>query len=78
MEKMEVESRIDDAPLLKVSKQVAEIEQNVKTEEIVHYKWIDNRAEGIKTCEKCGAAMRGWAYREKFDYCPKCGEKMCG
>ena len=36
-------------------------------------KWIRNEAEGTKKCDACGAVMRGWAYREPFKYCPKCG-----
>lgn len=36
-------------------------------------KWIPNKIEGTKMCESCGAVMRGWAYREPFKYCPKCG-----
>ena len=36
-------------------------------------KWIRNEAEGTKKCDACGAVMRGWAYREPFQYCPKCG-----
>lgn len=36
-------------------------------------KWIRNQAEGTKQCDACGAVMRGWAYREPFKYCPKCG-----
>lgn len=37
--------------------------------------WIINQADGTKQCESCGAVMRGWAYREPFDYCPKCGKR---
>ncbi len=40
------------------------------------YKWIRNEALGNKTCEACGAIMRGWAYREVFNYCPKCGNRV--
>ena len=36
-------------------------------------KWIKNQYDFTKTCESCGAVMRGWAYREPFKYCPKCG-----
>ena len=40
------------------------------------YHWIMDEANFAKTCEKCGAVIRGaWAFREKFDYCPKCGAK---
>ena len=37
-------------------------------------RWILN-ANHTKTCEACGETMFGWAYREKFAYCPKCGAK---
>ena len=49
------------------------VETDVKT--LRPTKWIVNEAEGSKKCEACGAVMRGWAYRELFDYCPKCGKK---
>ena len=40
------------------------------------YHWVNNVYEFTKTCEKCGAVMRGWAYRQDFPYCPMCGTKL--
>ena len=40
------------------------------------YKWIIDKINFTKTCEACGAVMKGWAYREKFYYCPICGIKI--
>lgn len=37
-------------------------------------RWIMN-PNHTKTCEACGAIMFGWAFREPFEYCPKCGAK---
>ena len=37
-------------------------------------KWIV-KSNGTKICEACGAVMMGWAFREKLNYCPKCGAK---
>ena len=65
MEKMEVNS-------------VSKTETPIKTVVKKNYKWIDNNVDGVKTCEACGAEMRGWAYRQNFIYCPMCGEKMDG
>jgi len=51
-------------------------EKAPKVEKAEALKWIVDTVQFTKTCAKCGATMRGWAYREKFDYCPKCGTKM--
>lgn len=69
MEKMEVENNIEPSENIEVS----DSEINVKTEPPKQMKWIKNQAEATKQCDACGAFMRGWAYREPFQYCPKCG-----
>ena len=55
-----------------------EPEQEVKqeVEDRPRYKWIRDELNATKTCEMCGGVMRGWAYREVFNYCPKCGNRM--
>ena len=44
-------------------------------------KYIKNTAEWIvtadaKKCSICGAEMRGWAFRQNFNYCPMCGMRI--
>ena len=38
-------------------------------------RWIRDTINATKTCEACGSVMRGWAYRETFNFCPKCGKR---
>lgn len=37
--------------------------------------WVIDKKTGAKQCSACEAIMRGWAHREVFNYCPKCGAK---
>ena len=59
-----------------------EAEKNLEEEKIEEkavkesHKWIVDRVAFTKTCDGCGAVMRGWAYRETFKYCPMCGSEM--
>ena len=56
-----------------------ETDQKVESEIVVPEKlghWINDDAVGTKTCDVCDAVMRGWAYRELFNFCPKCGTRM--
>lgn len=61
VEKMEVEKNVEE-----VAVKEEKATQNGTT-------WIKN--VDTKVCEACGAIMRGWAFREPFAYCPKCGAK---
>lgn len=54
-------------------KKVEKVVEPVKIET----KWVVN-PDFTKTCEACGAVMRGWACRENFLYCPMCGAKVVG
>lgn len=45
----------------------------VVPEKLAH--WIMDEASASKKCDACGAVMKGWAYRELFLYCPKCGTR---
>lgn len=54
--------------------EVAEEVKEVKKEAPKSTRWIMN-PNHTKTCEACGAIMFGWAFREPFEYCPKCGAK---
>lgn len=73
MEKMEVEKKLDEV----IEEPIAEVEKPVsKPKKEKTSKWVKNEAVGTKACEACGAVMRGWAFREDFQYCPKCGAKM--
>lgn len=65
--KMEAELKAEAVP--------EKIEEKVEEKKFKH-KWLDDKFAGIKTCDACGAQMRGWAYREKFKYCPMCGVEM--
>ena len=68
---MKVETTNDtlDAPIVKEAPQEI-VQPKEKT-----FKWIKDEINGTKTCENCGSTMRGWAYREIFNYCPKCGAR---
>lgn len=63
MEKMEIENAVEESAL-----KAGEPETGAKGT-----KWIRNDTEGTKMCDACGAVMRGWAFREPFQFCPKCG-----
>ena len=68
---MEVENQIEEVtaqPIEEVVDTKASKASNVT-------KWIKDEALATKTCEACGAVMRGWAFREKFAFCPMCGAK---
>ena len=67
MEKMEVSKDIVEKEIMK------EITPKAEKVNPKGTKWIKNLIDGTKKCESCGAVMRGWAYREPFAYCPKCG-----
>ena len=57
--------------------QVEKIEQaepkTRKAEKRKTGEWIIDKEH--KTCSACGAVMLGWAYREPFKFCPKCGSQ---
>ena len=72
--KSETEKAIDDI-LFSHHEERLGIKEEPKKEPI-DYKWEKNEFEATKKCQKCGAVMRGWAYRQEFKYCPMCGEKL--
>lgn len=72
MEKMQVDEQNYTAKVIN-----EEVKPKV-TFKPISSKWVKDEVQATKTCEACGAVMRGWAYREKFLYCPMCGAKMDG
>ena len=68
MEKIEIASNVTEQ-LPVATEAVMVKKENTAT-------WLIDTGKGEKKCSACGAIMHGWAYREKLDYCPKCGAKM--
>lgn len=71
LEKMDVEKNTEVVEEVKVEETKAE--EKKPTKGAKGTRWIADNALFTKTCEACGATMLGWAYREPFQYCPKCG-----
>ena len=38
--------------------------------------WLVDEYKATKKCPDCGAEMHGWAFRQKFVYCPFCGTEL--
>ena len=75
MEKLEIENVKEVIePVTEAEKAVVEPVEEIQPKE--YSKWLKDEQKWQKTCEKCGAVMRGWAYRENFKYCPMCGVEM--
>lgn len=72
MEKMEVKKEVDEI-LEEPITEAVKVEKKAKAPKAT--KWIIDDSKATKTCESCGAVMRGWAFREDFKYCPICGAK---
>lgn len=72
MEKMEVEKSLEEVKK-EETKEAEPVKTEKKTKSAKGTKWIKDEAIGTKQCESCGAVMRGWAFREPFQFCPKCG-----
>ena len=61
-------------PKIEKIEEEQKVETNLKKPEVLS-KWIIDEVNATKTCEICGAVMRGWAFREKFNFCPMCGNR---
>ena len=66
-----MEKQIDEA----TAQQIEEVIDTKASKASNVTKWIKDEALATKTCEACGAVMHGWAFREKFAFCPMCGAK---
>lgn len=58
---------VDEQPKEEVAKKVKASARSME--------WVIDNATTTKKCSACEAIMRGWAHREVFNYCPKCGAK---
>lgn len=74
MEKMPMDEQVIEPAVEFIEPAVEKVEAGEPEQKV--YKWIKDMAVGTKKCENCGAVMRGWAFREPFNYCPRCGEEI--
>ena len=78
-----VENQVVDKTTLDIEAFATKMSEPVVAEPVVKNfiqpvstsRWIRDTINATKTCEACGSVMRGWAYRETFNFCPKCGKR---
>ena len=58
---------------MELSPEPAQEKQEKQEPKKVKTKWIVIEDTATKKCSACNGELRGWAYHQKFKFCPFCG-----